>query len=108
MVQNNNSVLLTAEEWEQRLGKDIRELRLRHNVTQSELARRANVDRTTVVRIESGKGGSVRSLVQLARALGREDWLESFAPPAPGVSPMQLLQARRRHEASKRVRARAL
>lgn len=106
MAIRNSIGTLTAEEWEVQLGTEIRELRLRQNLTQAEVARRANIDRTTVVRIERGEGGTVRSLVQIARALGREEWLASFAPPAPAVSPMQLLRARQRDEARTRVRAR--
>ena len=98
---------LKAQEWLERLGQEIRDLRLSQNVTQAELARRANIDRTTVARMEHGEGGSIKSLVQIARALGREEWLEAFVPPAPVVSPMQMLRTRQREEARKRVRARA-
>jgi len=94
-----------TDDWERNLGAQIRELRLRLDLTQAEVARRANIDRTTVGRIESGEGGSVGSLVQIARALGREEWLDSFAPPAPAVSPMQQLRERRRSDARQRKRA---
>lgn len=97
---------LAVQEWEQRLGGHIRSLRLQQNLTQAEVARRANIDRTTVGRIEGGEGGSIASLVQIARALGREDWLDSFAPVAPAVSPMQQLRQRQRSEATQRKRAR--
>ncbi len=95
-----------ADEWERRLGIQIRELRLRHNLTQAEVARRANIDRTTVGRIENGEGGSISSLVQITRALSREDWLDTFAPATPAVSPMQQLRERQRREATQRQRAR--
>jgi transcriptional regulator with XRE-family HTH domain len=97
--------LLTADEWQQKLGADMRELRLRQNLTQAEVARRANIDRTTVVRIEAGEGGSIGSLIQIARALGREQWLGSFMVAEPGVSPMQELRERQHQEANKRQRA---
>ena len=106
MENRDTTRSLTGEEWEARLGQEIRELRLRQNVTQAELGRRANIDRTTVARIERGEGGSLHSLVQIARALGREEWLDSFTPPAPAVSPMELLRATRRQEVRKRARAR--
>ncbi|MEE9417339.1 MAG: helix-turn-helix transcriptional regulator [Acidimicrobiales bacterium] len=96
---------LSTDEWEARLGVQIRELRLRLNLTQAEVARRSNIDRTTVGRIESGEGGSVSSLVRIARALGRDNWLESFAPTAPMVSPMQQLRERQRLEGQRRQRA---
>jgi transcriptional regulator with XRE-family HTH domain len=96
---------LTADEWQQKLGADIRDLRLRQNLTQAEVARRANIDRTTVVRIEAGEGGSMGSLIQIARALGREQWLDSFVVVEPGLSPMQELREQRRQESKKRLRA---
>ncbi len=102
-MENRN---LGADEWERRLGGHIRSLRLRQNLTQAEIARRANIDRTTVGRIEAGEGGSIGSLVQIARALGREDWLDSFTPVAPAVSPMQQLRQQQRGEAKQRKRAR--
>jgi transcriptional regulator with XRE-family HTH domain len=96
---------LTADEWERRVGDQIRELRLRKNLTQGEIARQANLVRTTVARIERGEGGSIHSLVQIARALGQEAWLDGFAPTAPAVSPMEMLHQERRR-ATRRQRAR--
>ena len=96
----------TSDEWEQLLGRQIRELRLRQNVTQADVARRANIDRTTIGRIENGEGGSIGSLVKIVRALGREDWLNSFAPPAAAISPMQLLREQQHRETQQRRRAR--
>ena len=102
MTQKEN---FNAEEWEHRLGSQIRELRLRENLTQATVARLANIDRTTVVRIEAGEGGSIGSPVQIARALGREDWLEAFAPPEPAISPMQQLRDHQRGQSQQRRRA---
>jgi transcriptional regulator with XRE-family HTH domain len=95
----------TDEDWERRVGGQIRSVRLRLNLTQAEVARRANIDRTTVGRIEGGDGGSIASLVRIARVLGREDWLDSFAPAEPAVSPMQQLREQQRREAGQRKRA---
>jgi transcriptional regulator with XRE-family HTH domain len=95
----------SVEEWEAVLGRQIRELRLRLGRTQAELADAANLDRSTLKRIERGEGGTVRSLVQVARALGREDWLAAFAP-VPTVSPMQLLREQQRAEGERHRRAR--
>lgn len=96
---------IQESEWERRLGENIRTVRLRENLTQAEVARRANIDRTTVGRIENGDGGSISSLVQIARVLGREDWLGSFTPTAPTISPMQQLREQQRQEATQRQRA---
>ena len=87
------------------IGEQIRQLRLRSNITQAELARRANVDRTTVGRIEAGEGGSISSLVRIVRALDGAEWLASLAAPVPSVSPMQQLRQRQRTELEQRRRA---
>jgi transcriptional regulator with XRE-family HTH domain len=93
----------TSAELERDLGARVRELRVRRGLTQAELARLANIDRTTVVRVEQGEGGTITTLVRIARALGRNDWLNGFAPPRAGVSPM-LLREQRLAEAARRNR----
>lgn len=95
----------TTDDWEAAIGRQVRELRLRQNIRQRDLARQANVSLSAVQNLEHGAGSSLRTLVGVARALGRADWLESFAPPQT-VSPMQMLQERRRAEAAQRSRAR--
>jgi transcriptional regulator with XRE-family HTH domain len=84
------------------LGEQLRDLRLRQNLDQRELAARAGVALNAVKRLESGQGSTVRSLVRVLRALGRADWLQSLAPPV-SVSPLQLLESRgARRRASRR------
>ncbi|HVQ88636.1 MAG TPA: helix-turn-helix transcriptional regulator [Actinomycetes bacterium] len=95
----------TTEDWEQALGRQARALRLRLGFTQRDLAERANVSLAALKNLESGRGSGVRTLVRVARALGREDWLADFAPAAAAVSPMQLLRARAGEHARERKRA---
>lgn len=94
----------TVEEWEQLLGSQVRDLRLRRNITQQRLGELADVSTATVHRLEAGNGSSVATLVKITRALSREEWLTEFAPPAP-ISPMQMLRERRAAEANRRQRA---
>lgn len=94
-----------TDEWERQLGAEVRRLRLRQRRTQDDLARAANVSLSALKNLESGRGSQVRTLILVARALGREDWLESFAPPEPTVSPMQLLRERQRATPASRRRA---
>lgn len=96
----------STAEWERQLGSSVRSVRLERNMTQLELARLANIDRTTVSAIERGEGGSISSLVKIARALQQERWLASFAPPVSAVSPMALLEAQTRARHQPRQRAR--
>jgi transcriptional regulator with XRE-family HTH domain len=85
--------VLTAEEWEAELGQQVRALRLRQNLDQRQLAQRAGIALNAVKNLESGKGATVRSLVNVLRALNRADWLRALAP-AVSISPVQMLKAR--------------
>ena len=96
----------TTTEWERRLGEDVRKLRQRRRLTQVELADRANISLSAVKYLETGKGSSLATVVRVARALDRIDWLGSFTPPEPSVSPIAVLRERQRAESGtpKRVR----
>lgn len=51
--------------------------------------------------LETGNGSSLRVLVQVVRALGRESWLETIAPVAT-INPLMLTrEAKPRQRASK-------
>ncbi len=88
------------------MGQAGRQLRLRARLTQADLAERANVSLSSVKYFEAGKGSSLATVIRLARALGRTDWLESLAPTASSFSPLAVLRDRRGAEAAapRRVR----
>lgn len=94
----------TTDEWEQHVGDQVRRLRLRANVSQAALAEAANVSESTIKNLEGGRGSSLGTLIRVARALGRADWLDELATPEPAMSPLAKLreaqasgqQARRR------------
>lgn len=82
----------TVDEIELRIGQQVRALRKRKRLTQSELARDANVSVGTIRNLETGAGSTLTTLVSVTRALGRTDWLNELAPPI-SVSPMALLKS---------------
>lgn len=91
----------TTEEMELEFGQQLRDLRLRRNVDQRQLAEQAGVALNAVKNLENGRGATLTSLVKVLRALGRADWLETLAP-AVAISPMQLLKTKQpRQRASK-------
>lgn len=97
---------MTVPEWEARIGDDIRHLRRRKRLTQRELADLANVSPSALKYLEAGKGSSLSTLIRVAKALDRTDWLAAIAPPEPTVSPMAALRAQQRGQkrAPERVR----
>ena len=102
MVDRKN---LTVEEWEAQLGQQVRTARVASGLGQADLASLANVSLATLSNLERGKGSTLKTLVAVARALGRTGWLENFAPEVT-VSPIQMLLAKQRgFKAPMRVRA---
>ena len=94
---------MNTKEWEGYLGEQIRELRLRMNLGQSEVARRAGISTVTVSRLENGKSSSLASFIKVLQVLRQEDWLSQLAPQA-SVSPIQIHQL---GKPRKRARAKA-
>jgi transcriptional regulator with XRE-family HTH domain len=82
----------TVEEWEIYLGEQIRNLRIRANLDQVQLAGRADISLGALKNLEGGKGSSLKTLIKIIQALGRPDWLEALAPTV-AVSPLQVMQA---------------
>lgn len=86
------------------LGAQLRSLRLRLNIDQQTLAARAGIALNAVKNLESGNGGTVRSLLSVLRTLGREDWVEALAPQV-SISPLRALEQRPvRRRASKQAK----
>ncbi len=94
----------TVQEWEVEIGRQVRDLRLRSDRTQADLARAANVSVSTLAALEHGSGSSLSTLVAVVRALGRDDWLEQLAPPQP-ISPLAVLEDQQRRQRQGRKRA---
>ncbi len=87
-----------------RLGEHLRSLRLRQNIDQQQLAARAGVALNAVKHLESGQGGTTRSLLKVLRSLGREDWLDALAPQV-SISPLQALTSSPQRRRASRKRA---
>lgn len=79
----------TPEELESALGERLKSLRLDRNIDQKTLAERAGISVRALRNLEGGQGSTLRSLVSVLRALGREDWLSTIAPVAT-INPLML------------------
>ena len=94
----------TVEEWELRVGEQLRDVRIARALDQAGLAELANVSIGAVSKLERGRGSSLKTVVAVVKALDRTDWLDALAPPVT-VSPIQLLRAKTRNP-QRRVRVR--
>lgn len=85
------------------LGSRLQRERLNRNLTQSALADRAGLSRSTVAKLESGENFSMLTLIRVLRTLGLMEAIDSFLPE-PRISPIQLadLGGRTRERASGR------
>ena len=101
MATSNEPRHQTVDEIEVELGERLKTLRIHRNLDQATLAARADISIRTLRNLESGGGSSLRTLIQVVRALGREQWLEMIAP-VPTINPLMLTRtASPRQRASK-------
>jgi transcriptional regulator with XRE-family HTH domain len=82
----------TIEEFESDVGEQIKSLRLKQNIDRSTLALRAGCSVSALKNLEYGTGSTLRTLIAVVRALGREDWLRNVAPMAT-ISPLSMPKA---------------
>lgn len=84
------------------LGTFIQQTRLQQNKTQQQIATAAGINRSTIVQIEHGGGGTILSFLQIMRALGQLQMFQHFEIKAAQLSPLQLAKM----DQKKRQRAR--
>ena len=82
------------------IGEFIKETRLTKNQTQQQLATAAGIDRFTIARIESGKGATLKSFIQIMRSLEQLHLFQNFQVQHQ-LSPLALakLEQNKRHRA---------
>ncbi len=89
-------------DWEicRRIGKKVRELRLRQNITQMALAEQSQISLSTVKKIETGEIGSFDALMRVLRILGELDIFSSLMRETE-MSPNEYLafiESKRKHQ----------
>ncbi len=75
------------------LGAQLKQMRLNRNLMQKQLGELSGLSRSAISDLENGAGGTMRSFVQLLRALGKLEILDHFKTEAP-VSPIQIAKMR--------------
>ena len=73
------------------LCKDLKQMRLNKNWSQSHLAQHAGLDRVTISRMENGRAATLLTFVQVLRALDKLQLLNIF-DEEPEQSPLKLLK----------------
>jgi len=93
---------------EEALGRNVRQARIDEQLTQAEVATRANVSLGALRHLESGSGATVSTLVKVLRALGREEWLTTLVsePDPPVFNPLDLLAAAEAEQGARSRRVR--
>lgn len=71
------------------IGDRLRRVRLEQNRTAEELAETSGVGTRTLLRLESGEGANLTTLIRVLRGLGKLSAMDSFLPE-PVVSPLEL------------------
>lgn len=100
------TVNLTPDEMEAGLGEKLKTLRLSRNLDQKTLAERAGISVRALRNLEGGQGSTIKTLVCVLRALGRQEWLNTIAPVAT-INPLALTreaQPRQRASRPRRIR----
>lgn len=92
---------MTNSAIEQEIGKRIKKERLKRNMTQLELGRKTGLSRVSISKIESGKGSSLSSILEILRMLNLLHFLDNLFPSSE-LSPLEILKIQ-----NKEVRHRA-
>lgn len=71
---------LATPDLQAEIGRQVRALRLAHNLSQRDLARQAGVALGAIKSLESDGSATVRTLTSVALCLGRREWLLSLQP----------------------------
>ena len=97
----------TSGDHQSQLGDSITRLRLQKGISQADVAARANIAVTSIIRLEAGKGGNLSTFIKVLKALDSASWLNTLAPLIT-VSPMDIVNRvsqRRRVFAPRRKRS---
>jgi transcriptional regulator with XRE-family HTH domain len=82
--------LLTDEAIQKHVGERVKQLRLRKNLTQDQLAKDSGVGKSTIERFEKGHSIQLNSFIRILRSVGKLDELIDLIPDQT-ASPMEML-----------------
>ena len=112
MIETHGTMATSSINWKglkdtqvvERLGAELRRMRLERNLSQAEVAQRAGLDRTTVVQLEAGRAATMLTVVQVLRAMDRLELLDAFHQE-PQPTPYMVVEAQAKYLKQQRKRA---
>ncbi len=96
-------ILKSIKEIQEYLSKKIKDERLVQNLTQKELALKANIPLATFRRFEQKGEGSIKDFIKILVALGRVNELENILKQSE-YSPIKEYEKAQKEKTKKRVR----
>ncbi|MES2614824.1 MAG: helix-turn-helix domain-containing protein [Bdellovibrionota bacterium] len=93
--------IFTIEELEIKLGDSLKALRLQKNMSRQSLCALAGVSLNALKHLELGEGATLKTMIRVVRALGRQEWLAGIAPKIT-INPLHM---KRDHQQRQRARA---
>lgn len=90
------AIVRSTSVWEAELGNRVRLVRKQRKMTQQELADRSNVSRSAIKYLESGKGSSLATFLNVVRALDLDEDLEEIFAVVSTISPLALLREKQK------------
>ena len=93
--------ILNTAEIEQQLGENLKQLRLQKGIHQQVLCEQAGVSISALKHLESGAGATVKTLIRVIRALGREDWINAVAPVV-SINPLHMVTSKKERKRAPR------
>lgn len=92
--------LFTRNQLEEELGSSIKAIRLLKNITRENLCEQAGVSMNALRHLEGGEGATLKTLISIIQAFGKEDWLRSIMPVIT-INPLDVVNGRLRLRAGK-------
>jgi len=76
------------------IGYRLKQMRLKKNITQDELAKTSGLNRATISQLENGRAATLLTLIQVLRAMNKLDLLNILFEE-PGISPLEVVKMKK-------------
>lgn len=93
--------LSTPQELEERLGENIKTLRLQKNIDRRSLCAQAGISENALRNLEGGKGSTLKTLIRIVKALEKVSWLNNIAPKT-SINPLHMIPHKEQRQRASR------